>query len=260
MDDTGHDEEPGATSRRVTKRVTVLCRGPKLFERIDFVGNYRHSRNYENLQRVIFDGVGLYDIPAIEPIHVDNDDIPVFIGFNYAKSCPSPGHRGLHFFVDDYQFIRLWTNPDSYLPLLDKFKYVLSPDFSTYTDYPLVMQLYSHYRKHWLAAYWQAHGIKVIPTVSWSDESSFAWCFDGEPVGGAVAISSVGTQMSKAGREGFLRGYNEMMERLKPETILFTGKVPAECEGNIIPIGTFQDRLAALAIENENRNPKEDDV
>ena len=224
------------------------------------MSNYRHQRNYENLQRVIFDGVGLYDMPVIEPIHIKDDDVPLFIGFNYAKSCPSPGHRGLHFFVDDYQFIRLWTNPDDYLQMLSQFKYVTSPDFSTYTDYPKVMQMYSHYRKHWLAAYWQANGIKVIPTISWSDESSFEWCFDGEPVGGAVAISSVGTQMSKVGRENFMRGYNKMLERLEPETILFVGKVPEECEGNIIPIGTFQDRLAALAKQKEDGNTEEDDV
>lgn len=221
--------------------------------------NYRHKRSYENLQRVIFDGVGHYGIPAIMPIHIDKDDVPIFIGFNYAKSSKNPANRGLHFFVDDYQFLRCWTNPDEYLPLLEQFKYVTSPDFSTYTDYPKVMQIYNHYRKHWLGAYWQAHGIKVIPTISWSDESSFEWCFDGEPVGATVAISSVGTQRSKEGRELFMRGYNKMMERLRPETILFTGKVPEECEGNIIPIGTFQDRLNALA-QNWDRNSQEDNV
>ena len=238
----------------------MLCRGPILFERVVMVNNYRHKRSYENLQRVIFDGVGQYGIPAIMPTHVKKDDVPIFIGFNYAKSCPSPGHRGLHFFVDDYQFIRCWTNPDDYLPLLEQFKYVTSPDFSTYTDYPKVMQLYNHYRKHWLAAYWQAHGIKVVPTISWSDESSFEWCFDGEPVGATVAISSVGTQRSKESRELFMRGYNEMMERLKPETILFVGKVPEGCEGNTIPIGTFQDRLNSLAKKNDDRNTEEVDV
>jgi hypothetical protein len=70
----------------------------------------------------------------------------------------------------------------------------------------------------------------------------------------------VGTKRSKGSKEHFMRGYNRMLERLEPELILFTGKIPVECEGNIIPIGTFQDRLAALAIENDNGNPKEDDV
>ena len=50
---------------------------------------------------------------------------------------------------------------------------------------PFAMQIYNQYRKHWLAAYWQLNGITVYPTISWSDENSYEWCFDGEPRGGA---------------------------------------------------------------------------
>lgn len=201
---------------------------------------YRQGRNYENLNRAIFDGTGTYDIPALLPERCEAEQ---FIGFNYAKSCKQPQDKGLHFFVDDYQFSRLWTNPDAYLDLLRRFKVVCTPDFSTYTDFPLAIQIYNHYRKHWLGAYWQNSGITVIPTISWSDEASFAWCFDGEPMGGSVAVSSVGTQMNSKSRRLFLLGYQEMLDRLRPERIFFYGKVPEECEGSIIPLSTFQDAL-----------------
>ena len=150
-------------------------------------------------------------MPA-QPFHkaIETPAVPQsWIGFNYAKGCKNPADTGLHFFVDDYQFTRLWTNPDAYLDLLRRFKAVCTPDFSTYTDFPAAVQIlgmpasfktpkiWAHYRKHWLGAYWQMHGIPVIPTISWSDERSFEWCFDGEPVGGAVAVSSVGTQNSE---------------------------------------------------------------
>ena len=46
--------------------------------------SYRETKNYENLQRRIFDGVGAYGIPAIEPEHFSGDCN--FISFNYAKS------------------------------------------------------------------------------------------------------------------------------------------------------------------------------
>ena len=128
--------------------------------------------------------------------------------------------------------------------MLRAFKCVFTPDFSTYTDFPKAVQIWNHYRKHWLGAYWQSNGITVIPTISWSDESSFDWCFDGEPVGGAVAVSSVGTQMNATARVLFLAGYKEMLERLQPSQILFYGSIPAECSGDkIIPILTFQDGL-----------------
>ena len=201
---------------------------------------YRQSRNYENLNRVIFDGTGEFDMPRLLPTEMTAE---TFIGFNYAKTCKVPQNTGVHFFIDDYQFTRLWSNPDAYIELLQKFKCVCTPDFSTYTDFPKAIQIYNHYRKHWLGAYWQNYGINVIPTISWSDESSFDWCFDGEPVGGVVAVSSVGTQMNDKSRRLFLAGYNEMMKRLNPSTVLFYGFVPEDCKGNIIPLATFQDGL-----------------
>jgi hypothetical protein len=150
---------------------------------------------------------------------------------------------GVHFFLDDYQFNRCWNAPDKYIPILQKYKCVLSPDFSLYADFPKAIQIYNHYRKHWLGAYWQLNGIEVIPTICWSDKDSFEWCFDGEPVGGTVAVSSVGTQRSAATKELFLAGYQEMMKKLKPTQIIFYGSVPQECEGNIIKISAFQDKF-----------------
>ena len=197
---------------------------------------YKQERNYENLNKRIFEGAGKYGIPVLESaiFHVDN-----WISFNYAKSCEEPRQHGIHFFIDDYQFIRLWKNPDTYLPMLKQFQAVCTPDFSTYTDFPFAVQIYNHYRKHWLGAYWQEYGIKVIPTISWSDESSFDWCFDGEPVGGMVAVSSVGTQHNKTATRLFELGYAEMMRRLKPSHVVMYGNIPDSCFGNVIPVRAF---------------------
>jgi hypothetical protein len=165
---------------------------------------YRTSRSYDNLERRIFDGVGEYDIPEISPVTYEGGCD--WIGFNYAKSCKNPSEKGVHFFLDDYQFCRLWSNIDRYIPMLQRFRYVMSPDFSTYTDFPKVMQIYNHYRKHWCAAYMQEAGIQVIPTISWSTPDSYDWCFDGEPEGGTVAVSSVGCMNNKEKRRCFWQG------------------------------------------------------
>lgn len=74
--------------------------------------SYRQTRNYENLNRCIFPGVGEFGIPELEPVHCDAE---TWIGFNYAKGCDvedRPAHS-VHFFIDDYQFNRLWTAPDA---------------------------------------------------------------------------------------------------------------------------------------------------
>lgn len=201
---------------------------------------YKNNRNYENINRYVFEGTGKYEIPKLAPIQCAPCD---YIGFNFALNYRWPAEKGIHFFVDDYQFTRLWNNPDRYIEVLKRFKYVMSPDFSLYADFPKALQLYNHYRKHWLGAYLQMHGIKVVPTIGWSDSDSFAWCFDGEPAESCVAVSSVGCMMNRICRTRFLDGYREMIDRLKPTQIIFYGSVPAECEGDIITIESFQKKF-----------------
>lgn len=202
-----------------------------------------NSIAYENLNRRIFPGVGEYGIPQIEPtVFTDGCE---FVGFNYARGkCSNPEEKAVHFFLDDYQFNALWTNVDRYVDKLSRFRYILTPDFSTYTDFPKAIQIYNHYRKHWIGAYLQEYGCQVIPTISWSTPDSYDWCFDGEPEGGTVAVSSVGCMNSKGKKCLFLSGYNAMLERLHPESIIFYGKVPEECKGNIVRIKSFSDRFS----------------
>lgn len=201
--------------------------------------SYRDQRDYENQQRAMYAGVGEYGIPALDP---DDPQVDNWLGFNYARGCEEPDQHGIHFFVDDYQFVRLWRQPDMYLNMLRKFQAVCTPDFSLYTDFPKVISIYNHYRKHWLGRYWQDAGIRVIPTIGWIDRDSYEWCFDGEPEGYTVAVSSVGTQNSRDTRELFLNGYQEMLVRLQPSKIIFYGNVPDECQGNIIPVRAFQSK------------------
>ena len=206
----------------------------------------------ENIKRWNFFSKNKWNIPTIKGID-EFDEKVHFIGFNYAKTCEKQQKTdfGVHFFLDDYQFNRLWNRPDKYIPLLSKFKYVLSPDFSMYTDYPKAMQMWKHYQKHWLGAYMELFGIKVIPTVGWSDKDSFKWCFDGEPRNSIVAVSSIGTQKDKESKQLFLEGYNKMLEVLKPTKILFWGNIPNEIDkSNVIHMGYIMDEKFKLMREN----------
>ena len=206
----------------------------------------------ENLKKCNFFGNNKWNIPTLKGIDKFDEKVQ-FIGFNYAKTCEKQQKTdfGVHFFLDDYQFNRLWNRPDKYIPLLSKFKYVLSPDFSMYTDYPKAMQMWKHYQKHWLGAYMELFGIKVIPTVGWSDKDSFKWCFDGEPRNSIVAVSSIGTQKDKESKQLFLEGYNKMLEVLKPTKILFWGNIPNEIDkSNVIHIGYIMDEKFKLMREN----------
>lgn len=197
----------------------------------------------ENIKKANYYENNSLNIPKIAGVPSVPSDLN-FISFNYCKSLIAKGLKekySVHFFLDDYQFNRLWNNPDKYIEVLKRFDYVLSPDFSLYADYPKAMQIWKHYQKHWLARYWQERGIKVIPTICWSDESSYKWCFTGEPKKSVVAVSSIGTQRDEISKGLFLKGYNEMLKRLKPSLILFWGIVPKECKGKIKPMGYVMD-------------------
>lgn len=171
--------------------------------------NYRQTRNaYCNCEKMIFDGVEPYNIPEILPQEIDLSD-PEILGFNYAKGEDFPEEKICHFYLDDYQFDRVWKYPDSYVDLMRKFKAVLAPDFSLYSDFPKAVQIYNHYRKHWVARYWQEHGVAVIPTICWSTPDSFEWCFDGEPRNATVSISVLGCNKSEQMKRDFWVGFNK---------------------------------------------------
>ena len=189
------------------------------------------KRNGHNLELGSFELSSEYGIPVLRPVQLDAH--LTWIRFNHALREPQRERYGVHFFIDDYLFQRAWHDPPRYALFLRSFPAVMTPDFSMFADYPRAVQIYNHWRKHQLGAYWQRAGMTVIPSIGWIGRDSYSWCFDGEPVGGTVAVSSVGTQKSKEGRRLFLDGYNEMISRLKPGKIIFFGEVPRECEGNI---------------------------
>ncbi len=205
--------------------------------------NYRSKNFCENFNVKQFQTEGEYGIPILRPYDYEQTE---FIGFNFAKSTKTKNGMSIHFFVDDYQFERLWREPLQYINLLGEFHSIMTPDFSLYTDYPTALQIYNHYRKMWLGALWQSYGYKVIPTVAWSDKSSFKWCFDGMPKCSTVAVSSVGTQKSSETKRAFLAGWNEMLKQLTPETVIFYGNVPKECTAHIIRVKAFQENLRRL--------------
>lgn len=186
---------------------------------------YKDKRNFDNAQKRIFKGVGKYEIPVIQPARYSGCE---WIGFNQAGAASQAERKrrhtqGVHFFLDDYQFQRVWLEIDRYIPMLLQYKYVMSPDFSLYRDFPKIQQIWNHYRKHWIAAYLQESGAQVIPTICWSVPESFTWCFDGEPEHSVVAISTVGTRKNKESSSLFNQGFQEMLKRLKPVEVLCYG-------------------------------------
>lgn len=183
----------------------------------------KRFKQFTSCNFLLYDGnnaSGYYQMPTLEATDWVPEDL---IGFNYVLNKPDYS-KGVHFFLDDYQFERVWNNPDRYIEKLAKFDCVLTPDFSLYTDMPVAMQIWNIYRARLLGQYWQYLGMEVIPTVSWSNHDSYNFCFDGLPENGIVAISTVGVMKNKEAKRLFYDGLDEMIIRLKPKGILVWGQ------------------------------------
>ena len=194
---------------------------------MQFCGDKNSTRFLEqnicNLAYAQFEGDGDYDIPMLLPTHIDNlADIPLQ-GFNYALKEKNPQNIGVHFFLHDYQFERVWNYPDRYTEVLSKFAFVLSPDFSPYSDMPRALKIYNVYRNRWCARYWQEFGIKVIPTITWSDEDSLSYCLNGVSKHSTIAISTMG-EGRWANWISLRTHWQYVINTLEPDTILLYGK------------------------------------
>ncbi|MGT2896259.1 DUF4417 domain-containing protein [Streptococcus entericus] len=162
---------------------------------------------------------GQYNMPTLEPV----DHIPSTLqGFNYILNKPDYT-AGVHFFLDDYQFERVWQRPDFYIEKLTAFPCVLTPDFSLYLDMPVAMQIWNIYRSRLIGQIMQNYGIVVVPTVSWAYENSFDFCFDGLPKHATLAISTIGVKQNKEQLEIWKKGVDEMIKRLSPKRLLVYG-------------------------------------
>lgn len=169
--------------------------------------------DYENLTN------DFWQMPTIKNDNFIPDDL---MGFNYARSSRNK-NCGIHFYVDDYQFERVWNYPEKYVDVLWEYDCILSPDFSLYLDMPMPMKIWNIYRSRQIGAFYQSRGIKVIPTISWAEKETFEFCFRGIPKGSIVSVSTIGVKEKKTALEIWHEGMTEMIKRIEPSAILVYG-------------------------------------
>lgn len=162
---------------------------------------------------------GFYQMPTIEK---EAHKPKGLMGFNYALTSQDYT-KGIHFYVDDYQFERIWNDPHKYIEVLREFDCVLTPDFSLYMDMPISMKIWNVFRSRLIGQMMQDAGLTVIPTVSWAEKETFDFCFDGLPEGGVLSISTVGVKQNPAAFEIWKAGTAELLKRKKPSALLVYG-------------------------------------
>lgn len=148
----------------------------------------------------------------------------LFIYGSFGKNQPMDGGV-VGFYANDEEFEKVWldTVNATYELLAKNLKAVISPDFSVWRDWPLCLQLWSIYRSRWCSRYWQEAGLKVIPSLNWSDERSYEWAFAGLPIGAEVVSCQCRTTSGELGQEFFMKGLCTAIEYLKPKNVLLYG-------------------------------------
>lgn len=162
---------------------------------------------------------GKFDMPVIHKVDHKPHDL---MSFNYMLT-KDDFEKGIHFYIDDYQFERIWNTPDKYMDRLKQFDCCLTPDFSLYMDMPLAMQIWNIYRSRLVGQKMQDAGIIVIPTLSWSDERRYEFCFDGIEKGGTVSVSTIGVKQDEEAAQIWVAGMDEAMRVLEPKRVIVYG-------------------------------------
>lgn len=194
--------------------------------------------------RMRFPSSNTYGLPDLQP----TDFVP-----SCLAAWNMPRHReyaalsggALHFYLDDYRFENAWFSPERLLPRVLAVGAALTPDFSVWRDIPRATQIWNTYRSRWCGAYWQSHGVHVIPTVGWGAPDTFDFCFDGIPENSVVSISDVGMREVELDKYLFRLGVEEMIARTRPKLIVAYGRL-RYCDSLDLPevreYSTFWDR------------------
>lgn len=138
------------------------------------------------------------------------------------------------FYEDDYKFdgsrTSIWTYPWLALKVLKHFKGIITPDFSTYQDFPFPLKLWNTFRMRAFGYWAGTQGLEVINNVRWGTRETYSYCFDGIEKGSVVAVGTVGgSPKKKADRKRFEEGLSEMVSRLSPAIIIVYGSANYPC-------------------------------
>ena len=203
--------------------------------------------------------------PSADPLGVPllkaDDFVPAYLVPHRQKvRTDRPVDGGaVHFFLDDGRFEPVWRTPEKGLSYVRGVGSALTPDFSLYPEMPLALQLYNVYRNRWCGAFWQSRGVRVVPTVGWSDARSYPFCFLGVEESSTVAVSTVGLGnprgtrgASEAERDLFRTGFAEMLARISPRLVLLYGEsrdglLPEEAD--LVPMRSYASRWSSIREE-----------
>lgn len=179
--------------------------------------------DYFNLD--IFNGIvniTIQDMPIIQPY---NGEIPSrMVAFDEAYT-KNDTDCIVHFFEDDRRFLRIFRNPDKYLPFLSKCALVIEPDLSQYANMPYPIRQANAYLNRAMAAYMQQNGVNVVPNITWSLSDSYEYSIAGRPKNSVIAVNCTGILGHEMSMHLWRKGYKNVVLPLSPTKIIRYGDI-----------------------------------
>ena len=162
-----------------------------------------------------------YGFPEV----VSSDFSPsALLPFNLSKNKrQGDSLKTVHFFLDDYKFEPLWSDPRKFIDLLRFYNGMISPTYSVWSNQPYALNLYNIYRSRWITRFYQEQGINVLVDVRWAGADTYDICFSGIAKHSSVIINTVGTRLL-SNREMFREGFTEMLNRIEPSKLFIYGE------------------------------------
>ena len=91
---------------------------------------------------------------------------------------------------------------------------------------PLNMQKYNTYRGKALAHWLHENDIEIIPNVRWGDDRTYNTACLGVEHNKTIAIGTHGCIKTKIEKQLFIDGFDYVINKLEPKTIIVYGRMP----------------------------------
>ena len=165
---------------------------------------------------------GYYDIPKIKGVQYEPLGAIRFSDITNRK-YKNGSACVVHFYEDDYKFLRILNDPGKYLALLKKHEAVIAPDFSLYKNKHVAEKIACTYVNFKIGAWLQKCGIKVIPNVRLSGYESAAYALAGVPENSTLAIGAHGCTKNLSNRPEFVEELKMIINLKNPTNLIIYG-------------------------------------
>ncbi len=130
------------------------------------------------------------------------------------------------FYCDDYLFDGtrgVWHCYYKAIEIIKHFAGIITPDFSTYKDFPRPLKAWNTYRMRAFGFWCTSQGINVINNVRWSADT-LDICFKGIPKDSVICLGTIASGLKKtANRAEYEQYLKIMIQELRPRIILIYG-------------------------------------